>query len=135
MSLPSESGEARAPIPLPPSGAGWWIICLCAGWCGTCREYRPVFDRLAAQAPAHQWHWVDIEDESDLAGDLDIETFPTLLIGEGTAARFLGPLLPQAPVLERLLASLQAAPGRALADPLAQAVFDRIRQDRMPVAG
>jgi hypothetical protein len=36
--------------------------------------------------------------------DVDVETFPTLLIGQG-ARVFLGPLLPQHAVLERLVAS------------------------------
>ena len=74
--------------------------------------------------------WVDIEDDADLAGDLDVETFPTLLIADGTKARFLGPLLPQAPVLARLLASLQAAPHGGGAGGEAQAVFERVRAAR-----
>jgi hypothetical protein len=62
-----------------------------------------------------------------VAGDLDVETFPTLLIAEGDAVRFLGPLLPQAPVLARLLASLRTGQGGAVADAEAQAVFERVR--------
>ncbi|MFN3375172.1 MAG: thioredoxin family protein [Burkholderiaceae bacterium] len=107
----------------------WWVVCLCAGWCGTCREYRALFDTLAAAAAPHErWLWVDIEDDEDLTGDLDVETFPTLLIGEGSNARFLGPLLPQAAVLVRLLESLRASAGRADTDPQAQALLHRIQQ-------
>jgi thioredoxin 1 len=67
-------------------------VCLCANWCGTCRDYRPLFDDLARAHPQVRFVWVDIEDDADLAGDLDVETFPTLLIADGTTARFLGPL-------------------------------------------
>lgn len=121
----------QSPAALPESlsvapGSGWWAVCLCANWCGTCREYRPIFDDLAVAHPQMRFVWVDIEDESELAGDLDVETFPTLLIADGARARFLGPLLPQAAVLTRLLASLQAAPGSG-AGQEAQEVFERVR--------
>ena len=107
--------------------AAWWVVCLCADWCGTCREYRPLFDGLAREHPEARFVWVDIEEESDLAGDVDVETFPTLLIANGTTAHFLGPLLPQAPVLARLLASLREGQGSAGAGHEAQAVFKRVR--------
>ncbi|MFT4241954.1 MAG: thioredoxin family protein [Acidovorax sp.] len=112
------------------SSTPWWVVCLCAQWCGTCRDYRDVFDALAQEHPEARFAWVDIEDESELAGDLEVETFPTLLIADGTRALFLGPLLPQAGVLARLLASLRAADGGASAGPLAQTVFERVRAAR-----
>ena len=77
-----------------------------------------------------RFEWVDIEDESELAGDLDVETFPTLLIADGASARFLGPLLPQAPVLARLLSSLQLEQGGRPAGGEAQEVFERVRASR-----
>ncbi|NMM80811.1 thiol reductase thioredoxin [Acidovorax sp. SRB_14] len=108
--------------------AAWWVVCLCANWCGVCRDYRALFDALAQAHPGARFVWVDVEDEEDLAGDLDVETFPTLLIADGQQARFLGPLLPQAPVLARLLASLQDAPPPPSAvSAQAQAVFERVR--------
>ena len=128
-----------SPAALPPSTpstaaaaapGGWWAVCLCAAWCGTCDIYRPLFEELARAHPDVRFEWVDIEDESDLVGDLDVETFPTLLIADGQRALFLGPLLPQAPVLARLLASLQAAPGSAGAGGEAQGVFERVRSAR-----
>lgn len=105
----------------------WWVVCLCAQWCGTCRDYRAVFDQLARAHPAVRFVWIDIEDDAEVAGDLDVETFPTLLLADGQVARFLGPLLPQAAVLSRLLDSLQARSGHLQVDALAQAVFDRVR--------
>ena len=105
----------------------WWVVCLCAQWCGTCRDYRAVFDQLARAHPAVRFVWIDIEDDAEVAGDLDVETFPTLLLAEGQVARFLGPLLPQAAVLSRLLESLQSRSGHLQVDALAQAVFDRVR--------
>jgi len=52
--------------------------------------------------------WLDIEDQAALVGDLDIETFPTLLIADGAVLRFAGPMLPHAGTLARLLGSLEA---------------------------
>ena len=105
----------------------WWAVCLCAEWCRVCGEYRVLFDALAQEMPHTRFVWVDVEDEDEIAGDLDVETFPTLLIADGTHARFLGPLLPQPQVLARLLGSLQSEPaGAQPVSALAQAVFERV---------
>jgi len=86
-----------------------WVVCLCAEWCGTCRDYRPGFERIAAAHPRLRFAWVDIEDHADLADDFDVETFPTLLIAGAEGTQFLGPLLPHAETLTRLLGALPAA--------------------------
>ena len=132
MQSPAALPESPPPShPERPARGDWWAVCLCAAWCGTCGIYRPLFDELARAHPDVRFEWVDSEDESDIAGDLDVETFPTLLIADGERALFLGPLLPQAPVLARLLASLQAAaPGSAGPGGEAQQVFERVRAAR-----
>jgi len=83
------------------------VACLCAAWCGTCRDYRATFDAVAAATPDHDFEWIDIEDESALFDhielDLDIETFPTIAIVHRGEMRFFGPLLPQAGALARLV--------------------------------
>ena len=132
MQSPAALPESPPPShPERPARGDWWAVCLCAAWCGTCGIYRPLFDELARAHPDVRFEWVDIEDESDISGDLDVETFPTLLIADGERALFLGPLLPQAPLLARLLASLQAAaPGSAGPGGEAQQVFERVRAAR-----
>lgn len=83
------------------------VICLCADWCGTCREFSPGFAQAAAAHPELVFRWLDVEDEADAIGDLDIETFPTLVIGgRDSGVRFAGPVLPQAGQIARLLQSL-----------------------------
>ena len=83
------------------------VACLCAAWCGTCRDYRAVFDSVAAQCPGDAFEWIDIEDESalfdDIELDLDLETFPTIAVVHGHALRFFGPLLPHASALARIV--------------------------------
>jgi len=92
-----------------PSDDRTWVVCLCAEWCGACREYRPLFEQVARAHPRLRFAWVDIEDHADLADDFDVETFPTLLIAGASGTHFLGPLLPHAQTLERLLGALQPA--------------------------
>ena len=77
--------------PASPPPAAWQVICLCAEWCGVCREWNGVFEELAATHPQLHFDWVDVEDEADAMGEVDIETFPTLLVAQGSRARFLGP--------------------------------------------
>ena len=79
------------------------IVCLCADWCGTCREYAQVFEALQQALPAHRYRWIDIEDEADALGDIDIETFPTLLVSCGGRVLFAGPVLPRLGDAQRLV--------------------------------
>lgn len=84
-----------------------WVICLCADWCGLCRDYGVVFSEMALRYPESRFVWLDIEDEAELVGDLEVETFPTLLITDADGTHFLGPLTPHAQTLARLLDSLE----------------------------
>ncbi|KAF7598998.1 MAG: thiol reductase thioredoxin [Candidatus Dactylopiibacterium carminicum] len=90
------------------SAGEFLVSCLCAQWCGTCREYRPGFDSLATKFPGVAFRWVDIEDEPEIAGDLDVENFPTLVIQRGHDVLFCGPMLPMRHLLERLLETFLA---------------------------
>lgn len=95
------------PTPETTLHADWRIHVLCAQWCGVCRDYRTfVSEQQSCAAPT--WVWVDIEEHSDLLGDLDVENFPTLLVTQGDAVQFLGTVLPQPEVALRLVQSLQA---------------------------
>ena len=85
------------------------VACLCAQWCGTCRDYRATFDAAAATlGHAVRAVWIDIEDDAALVDDVDVEDFPTLLIARGPQLLFFGTITPQPPTLARLLASALA---------------------------
>jgi len=92
----------------PSSTAPLWAICLCAEWCGTCRDWHAVMQQLAADHPGMRCDWLDIEDETDLLDTLgiDIETFPTMLLARQDQVLFFGPVPAQADVLGRLVGSL-----------------------------
>lgn len=106
--------------------AGRLVVCLCADWCGVCREYRPVFDALSAAHPGVRFEWVDIEDQAELMEDVDVETFPTLLIADGGEPRFFGPVLPRAEALTSALRSAES--GSRVADPEIAALARRLRE-------
>lgn len=109
-----------------------WIACLCAAWCRTCDAYAPVLQAataaLAAQHPGLAVRWIDIEDEADLVGEVEVETFPTLAVVDAAAVRFFGPLTPQPETLQRVLRSALAvgAPAQAVAPEIA-AFAQRLR--------
>jgi thioredoxin 1 len=109
------------------------VACLCAAWCGACRDYRSTFDAVAARHAADaDFAWIDVEDESDALGDPEIDNFPTLLIARGEAALFFGAVTPQAQTIERLVRSalegeLTALEGDPATSELARRVAARLR--------
>ena len=78
------------------------IFALCAEWCGVCREFRTHWNTAAATDADTRYVWIDVEDEADRLGDLDIETFPTIAIAQGTTPLFFGVTLPSMPAVTRL---------------------------------
>lgn len=79
------------------------VICLCAEWCTTCRDYKLVFRQLGKAFPNVRFSWLDIETDAELVGELDIENFPTLMINRGSSVLFYGVMRPKPENLVRLL--------------------------------
>jgi thioredoxin 1 len=118
---------------LAADGETWWVACLCAAWCGVCREWLPLFTAQARAHPHMRFAWVDVEDEDDAMGDMDIETFPTLLVARGDQVLFLGPIPPSATQFARMLSTLHAQPEPAAALTRgADALLRRLRGDVLP---
>ena len=118
MIEPMSSPSAAAPSLL--------IACLCAQWCGTCRDYNPLFKQLQAEFDTLRFVWVDVEDEADLVDPIDVEDFPTLLIASEGQARFFGTLTPHLETLRRLVQAMLNSPGPALPDARVQALAQRL---------
>ncbi|HEU4843385.1 MAG TPA: thioredoxin family protein [Burkholderiaceae bacterium] len=102
------STENRAEAAAALAGERWIVACLCAAWCGTCASYRAAFDEVAARHPDKFFLWIDIEDNADVVGDLDVENFPTLLIQHGEQVAFFGTMLPDAGLAHRLVQAQSA---------------------------
>lgn len=103
------------------------VACLCAAWCRVCESYQQEFAQLAQRYPQVRFRWVDVEDEAALVDDLDVETFPTLLIGRGEHLAFAGPVPPQLGSAERLISAALDGGGQPGTDPAAQALLRRLQ--------
>ena len=107
------------------------VACLCADWCGACREYQPKFEQLRAAFPGVQFVWVDVEDESDLVDPIEVESFPTLLMANRERTLFFGTVMPHLETLKRLIETQLApdAPPQAhepMHDTLSKRLWERI---------
>ena len=85
------------------------VVCLCAAWCDTCDEYRGAFESVAQQFAQALFVWLDIEDQEELLGPIEVENFPTVLIAAGDEVRFFGTITPQPETLARLVRASFAA--------------------------
>ena len=85
---------------------GMLVVALCAAWCGTCREFASIFTRLAVAFPASTFVWLDIEDDHALAGDIDVDNFPTLVVFRDGQPVHFGVSTPHESVIARLLQAL-----------------------------
>lgn len=92
------------------------IVGLCAAWCDTCVEFRSAFESLASTHANWAFVWLDVEDDAHLAGDIDIDDFPTLALFHRARLLHYGASLPQQGVVARLLSILHAESGTASAE-------------------
>ena len=111
---------------ISPSPPRLLVACLCAQWCGTCRDYRPLFDQLQTEFAAAQFVWIDIEDEADLVDPVEVDNFPTLLVVADGQARFFGTLTPHIDTLRRILQTQLSAERAPSVEPQAQALAQRV---------
>jgi thiol-disulfide isomerase/thioredoxin len=102
------------------------VACLCAQWCGTCKDYASLFTGLQADFPEATFRWIDIEDESELVDPIEVENFPTLLIATGGQARFFGTLTPHIETLKRLIRSHEGNTGPSRLPTEVQALTQRV---------
>jgi thioredoxin 1 len=101
---------------------------LCAQWCGTCREYRPLFDQQSLAFGEHaSFAWVDVEDHDEVLGALDVENFPTLLIARGDEVLFYGVVTPHVQTLARLVQTALDGGLKAVNDPSLAGLPQRVR--------
>jgi thioredoxin 1 len=94
------------------------IVALCAAWCDTCGQFRANFENIARARPTMRFVWLDIEDDADICGDIEVENFPTLAIYRGGKVLHFGVSLPHEATVARLIdemaardAGVEVAPG------------------------
>ena len=59
---------------------GMVLVDFWAAWCGPCRMFGPIFERVSEQHPDVVFGKVDTEAEPALAGGFGISSIPTLMI-------------------------------------------------------
>lgn len=59
------------------------IVDFWADWCGPCKRFAPVFDKISESHPDVVFGKVDTEDQRALAGGLGIQSIPTLMAFRG----------------------------------------------------
>ncbi|MDZ7938611.1 MAG: thioredoxin family protein [Rhodoferax sp.] len=103
------------------------VACLCAQWCGTCNDYRSLFDALALKFPQVRLLWIDVEDQSDVVDPVEVEDFPTILIASREHPLFFGTVLPHIQTLQRLIEAHWGGDSKALTENAdVQTLVDRL---------
>lgn len=109
------------------------VVALCAAWCDSCAEFRATQERIAQARPDILFVWLDIEDDSEICGDIDVENFPTLAIFRGEQLLHYGVSLPLQGAVSRLIDEVAARHVVDVSGP--RAVSDLLHRLRATITG
>jgi thioredoxin 1 len=79
-----------------------------AGWCGPCKAFGPIFERVAEKNPDATFGKIDTDAEQELAGGLGIMSIPMLMIFRDGVLLYSQPGAIPEPALEDLVAQAKA---------------------------
>ena len=78
-----------------------------AAWCGPCRQFAPVYERVSEAHPDIVFGKVDTEAEQALAAAAQITSIPTLMAFKGGELVFSQPGALPAPALEQVITAVR----------------------------
>lgn len=79
-----------------------------AAWCGPCRMFAPIYEKVSESHPDITFGKVDTEAEQGLAGAFRISSIPTLMAFRDNILLFSQPGVLQEPQLEELITNIRA---------------------------
>ncbi len=88
-------------------GEGIVLIDFWAEWCGPCRQFGPVYEKVSQANPDVVFTKVDTEAEPELAGRYGISSIPTLIVYRDGIPVFGQPGAVPQPVLEDLITQVR----------------------------
>jgi thioredoxin 1 len=79
-----------------------------APWCGPCRSFAPVFEKVAADNPDITFGKVNTDEETELAGAFEIRSIPTLMVFRDRVLLYSQPGALPAAALENIVRQVRA---------------------------
>lgn len=79
------------------------VVDFWAPWCGPCRAFAPIYERVAEQFPEVFFAKVNTDEEAELSSGFQIRSIPTLVIFREGIIVFMQPgMLPESTLIDLL---------------------------------
>ena len=90
------------------SGSELALVDFWASWCGPCRMFGPIFEKVSEEHPDAVFGKVDTEAQQELAASFGISSIPTLMIIRDKVILFSQPGALPEPALRELITKAKA---------------------------